>query len=280
MCTADFYTKTLFSGITMLKLNGEQGGNEDEGKSLQHEGNADNFGDRTCGRFFLQILAHEGSAGEISAIKPMKGDAPESFGPRRECFYTFAKECYTCAMAYDFSALDTHIKETGEWLTREFSGIRTGRASPALLDAVRVNVYGARTPLSQMGSVSIEDARTLRVVPWDKDFLKEAEKAIIDEDLGVSVSADDLGLRVFFPELTAERRTMLLKLANDRMEQARITLRGHRTDALKLLESSEKEGGMGKDEIFRLKEEIQKKIDAGTAALDALMKKKHDEISL
>jgi ribosome recycling factor len=185
-------------------------------------------------------------------------------------------------MAYDFSALDAHIKETEEWLSREFMGLRTGRASPALLDAVRVNVYGAQTPLSQMGSINIEDARTLRVVPWDKNFLKEAEKAIVDEDLGVSVAADDQGLRVFFPELTAERRTMLLKLANDRVEQARITLRGHRTDALKALETAEKDpdSGMGKDELFRLKEEVQKKIDAGTAALDALSKKKHDEISL
>ncbi len=182
-------------------------------------------------------------------------------------------------MAYDFGALDAHIKETEEWLSREFGGIRTGRASPGLLDAVRVDVYGARTPLSQIGSVGIEDARTLRIVPWDKSLLKDAEKAIIDEDLGVSVATDDQGLRVFFPELTAERRTLLLKLANDRVEQARITLRGHRTDALKELDASEKDGGMGKDELFRLKEDVQKKIDAGSAALEVLAKKKHDEIS-
>jgi ribosome recycling factor len=183
-------------------------------------------------------------------------------------------------MAYSFAALDAHIKETEEWLAREFTSIRTGRASPALLDGVRVEVYGARTPLSQIGSVSIEDARTLRVLPWDKSLLKDAERAINEADLGVSVGADDQGLRVFFPELTAERRGLLLKLANERVEQAKITLRGHRTDANKEIDAAEKEGGMGKDEVARLKEDVQKKIDAGTAALEALAKKKHDEITL
>jgi ribosome recycling factor len=182
-------------------------------------------------------------------------------------------------MAYSFSALDANIKETEEWLVREFTGIRTGRATPALLDTVRVDVYGARTPLTQIGSVSIEDARTLRVIPWDKSLNKEAEKAVNEADLGVSVAVDDQGLRIFFPQLTAERRTLLLKLANDRVEHAKITLRGHRTDANKEIDAAEKEGGMGKDEVTRLKEDVQKKIDAGSAALETLSKKKHEEIS-
>lgn len=183
-------------------------------------------------------------------------------------------------MAYDFSKLDKDIKDTEEWLTREFTAIRTGRASPALLDTVRVEAYGSRTPLAQIGSVSIEDARTLRVIPWDKSLSKDTERAISEADLGVSVAADDLGLRVFFPELTADRRALLLKLANDRVEHAKVTLRGHRGDAIKDIEASEKEGGMSKDDLFRYKEDVQKKIDAGTAALEALAKKKHDEISL
>ncbi|MBA3789010.1 ribosome recycling factor [Patescibacteria group bacterium] len=183
-------------------------------------------------------------------------------------------------MAYDFSALDAHIKETEEWLGREFSGIRTGRASPALLDGIKPEAYGVRTPITQIGSVTIEDARTLRVVPWDKTLNKAIEKAIMEADLGVSVGTDDLGVRVFFPELTAERRTLLLKLANDKVEQAKVTLRGHRTDALKELDAAEKEGGMGKDELDRLKEDVQKKIDVGSVAIQALAKRKHDEISL
>ena len=183
-------------------------------------------------------------------------------------------------MAYDFSTLDKNIKETDEWLTREFSGIRTGRATPAILDLVKVDAYGARTPLTQIGTVSIEDARTLRVIPWDKSLNKAAEKAIMEADLGVSVATDDQGLRVLFPELTAERRIMFLKLANEKVEHAKVTLRGHRTDAIKEIESKEKEGGMGKDDVIRLKEEVQKKIDAANVALEAHAKKKHDEISL
>ncbi|MDR3548511.1 MAG: ribosome recycling factor [Candidatus Pacebacteria bacterium] len=183
-------------------------------------------------------------------------------------------------MAYDFKALDAQIQETEEWLSRELSGIRTGRAAPALLDNVKVDAYGSRTPLNQIGSVTIEDARTLRVVPWDKSLNKPAEKAITEADLGVSVATDDLGLRVFFPELTAERRTLLLKLANEKVEHAKVTLRGHRSQALKDLDAAEKEGGMGKDDLARLKEDVQKKIDAGGAALEAAAKRKQEEISL
>jgi len=182
-------------------------------------------------------------------------------------------------MAYDFSKLDAGIKETKEWLEREFSGIRTGRSSPAILDNVKPEVYGTRTPMQQVGSVSIEDARTLRIIPWDKSVMKAIEKAITEADLGISVMTDDQGLRVIFPELTAERRTILAKLSGEKHEQARVTLRGHRTDAMKDLESSEKEGGMGEDELKRFKEEVQKKIDAAGGELDAVLKRKHEEIS-
>src|SRR3989338_2838561 len=109
-------------------------------------------------------------------------------------------------MAYDFSKLKTNIKETEEWLARELSGVRTGRATPALLDAVKPEAYGTRTPLRELASVSVEDARTLRVIPWDNTILKIIEKGIIDANLGVGVATDDQGLRVSFPELTSERR--------------------------------------------------------------------------
>ena len=182
-------------------------------------------------------------------------------------------------MAYDFSKLTKHITETEEWLAREFGGIRTGRASSAILDNVRADSYGASTPLSQMGSITVEDARSLRVIPWDKSLIKNIEKAVTDANLGVGVGADDQGVRISFPELTAERRLMLIKLAKDKLEQARVTLRGHRTDAMKELEASEKEGGMGQDDLKRYKEELQKLIDAGNEALDSLAKKKEVEIS-
>jgi ribosome recycling factor len=181
-------------------------------------------------------------------------------------------------MAYDFSKLKSQIKETEEWLSRELSGVRTGRATPTLLDSVKVDAYGARSPIAQVASVSVEDARTLRVIPWDKGLTKAIEKAVTDADLGVGISTDDQGLRISFPELTSERRTQLTKIAGEKTEQARTTLRGHRTDAIKEIDALKKEG-MSEDQAKRDKEELQKLVDAGTEALGALQKKKETEIA-
>ncbi|HVB19709.1 MAG TPA: ribosome-recycling factor [Candidatus Paceibacterota bacterium] len=182
-------------------------------------------------------------------------------------------------MAYDFSRLDADIAETQEWLVRELSGIRTGRATPTLLDGVKPEAYGMRTPLNEIASVSVEDTHTLRVIPWDKDLLKTIEKGIAAADLGVGISTDDQGLRVSFPELTSERRIQLSKIASDRVEQAKVTLRSHRTDALKALEAAEKAGGIGKDEITRLKGEVQKHIDAGNDSFARALARKEEEIA-
>lgn len=182
--------------------------------------------------------------------------------------------------SFDFSTLDINIKETEEWLVRELSSVRTGRATPAILDTVKPEAYGTRQAVNQMAAITIEDARSLRIVPWDKSLTKNIERAIQDADLGVGLATDDQGLRVTFPELTAERRTMLLKVANEKVEQARIAIRGHRTDAIKSVEAAEKEGGMSKDELARFKDEIQKKIDKGNEALEALGKKKEAEIAV
>lgn len=181
--------------------------------------------------------------------------------------------------AYDFGPLDARIKETEEWLVRELATVRTGRATPAILDGVKPEIYGSRTPINQVASVTIEDARTLRIVPWDKSIVKVLEKAITDANLGIGVGSDDQGLRVSFPELTAERRTMLLKVASAKLEEARVTLRGHRTDTLKALDAAEKEGGMGKDDLARFKDEVQKRIDKANESLDAHGKRKEADIA-
>ena len=183
-------------------------------------------------------------------------------------------------MAYDLSSLKNKIKETDQWLIGELSGVRTGRATPTLLDAVRPEAYGVRTALRELGSVSVEDARTLRIIPWDKTLTKAIEKGITEADLGVGLATDDQGLRVTFPELTSERRIQLTKIASDKAEQARVTLRGHRTDALKALAVAEAPGGMGEDEMARLKVEIQKLIDAGNDSLAKMLEKKEQEIRL
>jgi ribosome recycling factor len=183
-------------------------------------------------------------------------------------------------MTYDFSKLKTNIKETEEWLARELSGIRTGRAAPTLLDGVKVEAYDTHAPLREVASVSVEDARTLRIIPWDMKLIKKIEKGITEANLGVGLSTDDQGLRILFPELTSERRAQLSKIAGDKTEQAKVTLRSYRTDALKAIEAAEKEGGMGKDDIARLKVEVQKYIDAGSDALAKVLQRKEAEIAL
>lgn len=181
-------------------------------------------------------------------------------------------------MAYDFKGLAQQIKETEEWLGREMSGVRTGRATPTLLDGIKPEAYGTRTALRELANISVEDARTLRVIPYDPSIVKVIEKGITDADLGVGVSTDDQGLRVTFPELTAERRTQLVKIAGQKTEDARTTLRGHRAEAMKEIDALEKEG-MQKDQAKRDRDEVQKLIDAGNEALAATLKKKETEIA-
>ena len=182
-------------------------------------------------------------------------------------------------MTYDFSALNKGIKETEEHLVREFSNIRTGRAAPALLDNIKPEVYGTRTPLREVATVTIEDARTLRIVVWDKTLNKEIEKAITGANLGVSVSTDEQGVRVMFPDLTAERRSMLAKIANEKLEQAKVSVRSHRTETVRALEALEKTGDISKDELFRLKEEAQKIVDTGIEKIEETAERKRKEIA-
>lgn len=179
---------------------------------------------------------------------------------------------------YNFGTLKEKIRGVEEWLGTEFTQIRTGRASPAILDKVRVESYGSELPINQVASVSIEDPRTIRISPWDMSLSKHIEKAITVADLGVSVSADDRGVRVSFPELTTDRRQMLVKLAKDKLEQARVSLRSERDRTMKEIEAKEKEGGMGEDDKFRLKAELQKMIDEANKKLEETFEKKEKEI--
>jgi ribosome recycling factor len=181
-------------------------------------------------------------------------------------------------MAYNFSPLKTRVKEIEEWLVGEYSSIRTGRATPALLDSVNVESYGARTPLKHVGSITIEDPRTLRVTLWDKTQVKAAESAIASANLGVSAVADGMTIRVTFPELTAEKRKLLNKLAGEKLEEAKITLRKEREKTWNDIQAKEKEGGMSEDDKFRNKDELQKIIDEATAKFAEHSERKETEI--
>lgn len=181
-------------------------------------------------------------------------------------------------MVYDFKKLKSQTKEAADWLAKEFSGIRTGRATPALLDSVRFESYGTMTPISQAGGITVDDARSLRVTPWDHSQVKDIEKAITVANLGVSVSVDERSIRVSFPELTAERRQSIVKLANDKREEARRRLRSARDDAWSDIQKKHKEGAMGEDDKFRAKDEMEKHVADGNKQLDSLFEKKQKEI--
>lgn len=182
-------------------------------------------------------------------------------------------------MQYDFTKLKTKIKETEEWAKKEYTSIRTGMASPQLLDSVVVESYGQRMPINQVGSVSIADAKSLVVTPWDATQVKAIEKAITIANLGVSLKTDEKCVRVFFPELTSERREMLLKIAKEKMEHAKMTLRAVRDEVQKDIDVKEKAGGMSEDEKFRFKADMQKQIDAGNKTLEDIFAKKQKEIT-
>ncbi len=182
-------------------------------------------------------------------------------------------------MAYNFSPFKDALKQTEEWLKNEFSNIRTGRATPSILDVVQVESYGTMIGISAMASIQTEDARTLRIAPWDMSQIQAIEKAISQSNLGLSTSVDEKGLRVNFPQLTGERRQQFVKLAKDKLEDAKVRVRMERDKALKDILAKEKEGGMGEDERNRYKAEVEKIVQEINKANESHFDKKEKEIT-
>ena len=149
-------------------------------------------------------------------------------------------------MAYDFNPLKKQLTGVEEWLKKEFQQIRTGQATPAVLDNVKVEIYGAPMGLKEVASVIIEGARTLRIAPWDKSQTKEIEKAITVANLGLSVVVDDQGLRVNFPELTEDRRKDIAKMAKDKLEESKKQVRQHREGIIRDLTARRKRADMAR----------------------------------
>lgn len=179
---------------------------------------------------------------------------------------------------YNFSSFKIKLGEVEEWLGREYLGIRTGKASPAVLDSVMVDSYGTKTPLKHIAAIGIEDARTIRVTPWDKGQLSAIQTSIDMANLGLSVAPDSSGLRVIFPALTEERRKMLIKIMGDKLEDARISVRQEREKVWANIQAEEKVSKLSEDEKFKAKDELQKMIDEINKKLDELAKKKETEI--
>jgi ribosome recycling factor len=182
-------------------------------------------------------------------------------------------------MNYDFKLFEKRISEISEHLSRELGGIRTGRATPAVLDAVQVEVYGTRMAIRELAAISVEDPKTLRIAPWNVGDTKDIEKAIVAASLGLSPATDEKGLRVSFPELTGERRQSLLKVAKEKLEEARKSLRGARDEVWSDIQDKEKKGTIGEDDKFRFKDEMQKRVDEAGKKLDEMMDRKEKEIA-
>lgn len=182
-------------------------------------------------------------------------------------------------MQYDFKPLKQKLAEVEGWLVKEMGTVRTSRATPTLLDGVRVEAYGALMPVPQVATVTIEDARTLRVFPWDASLAKGVEKAITAANLGVSVSPGDLGVRVSFPDLTAERRVSLIKAAKEKLEEARKSLRVARDEVWHDIQKREKKGEMAEDDKFRFKDEMEKLVNGAGKKLEDIFARKEKEIT-
>ena len=181
-------------------------------------------------------------------------------------------------MAFNFATLKEGFQKIEEWLKNECMSIQTGRANPSLLDGILIEVYGTRQPIKNVASVNVEDPRTLRIAPWDKAHIKEIEKAIIDSNFGLSVMSDGVGVRAIFPQLTEESRARLVKVIRARHEDARISVRKEREEAINDIDVQKKASEISEDEAIRLKETVQTHVYEINQKLRDVAEKKEADI--
>ncbi|HZG48032.1 MAG TPA: ribosome recycling factor [Thermoleophilaceae bacterium] len=160
----------------------------------------------------------------------------------------------------------------------EFATVRTGRASPHLLDRIEVDYYGARTPLRQLAQVSASEARLLTITPYDRNSIKAIEKAILESDVGLTPSNDGQLIRLQIPDLTEERRKELVKVVHGIAEQGRVSVRNVRRDVMHDLRELKKEGEVGSDDEHRAEDALQKLTDAHVGEIDTALAGKEEEI--
>ncbi|NLP11653.1 ribosome recycling factor [bacterium] len=165
-----------------------------------------------------------------------------------------------------------------ETVRTELAKLRTGKASPAILDGITVSYYGVNTPLRQVGNVSAPEPRLLVVQPWDRSLLGEIEKAILKSDLGLNPTNDGIVIRVPIPTLTEERRQSLVKVAKKITEDGRVAVRNIRRDANEKLKKLEKDHKISEDDLHRSQDEMQKRTDECVKKLDEILALKEKEI--
>ena len=180
--------------------------------------------------------------------------------------------------AYDKSDIQRRMTGALENLRHDLAGLRTGRASTALLDPIQVEVYGANMPLNQVATVSVPEPRMITVQVWDRGMVKAVEKAIRDGGLGLNPQTDGQNVRVPIPDLNQERRTELSKVASRYAEQARVAVRNVRRDGMDMLKRMEKGGDISQDEQKTWAEEVQSMTDAHIKKIDEALAAKEKEI--
>jgi len=165
-----------------------------------------------------------------------------------------------------------------EAMRREFAGVRTGKASPALLDSVRVEAYGGHMPLNQVGTVSVPEPRLLTVQPWDRSLIKAIEKALQESDLGLNPSNDGSMIRIPIPALTEERRREYVRLLHKMAEEGRVAIRQARKDANDEIKQRQKDGELSEDDSRREQDDVQKLTNQYVERVDELLKRKEAEV--
>ncbi|MEX2531575.1 MAG: ribosome recycling factor [Gemmatimonadota bacterium] len=170
------------------------------------------------------------------------------------------------------------MTETLEAVRREFGTVRTGKATPGLLDAVRVEAYGSRVPLKQVASISVPEGSLLVVQPFDPSLIGEIERAILQSDLGLNPANDGQVVRVPIPALTEERRREMVKLLGKIAEEARVSIRHARREGNDEVKELQKDGELSDDEARRVLDEIQKLTDEHTQQIESLLKSKEEEV--
>lgn len=181
-------------------------------------------------------------------------------------------------MPYDFSKIKKRSDEVYQWLKKEFASLHTGRANPALVEDILVEAYGTRNPLKQVAAIGIEDARTIRITPWDPSISKNIEHALSKTNLGGQPIAESGSVRFSLPELTEERRALLVKLIHKKLEEAKVSLRKERDEVWKDIQEKEREGEITEDDKYRYKDELQEIFEEAVKELEGLAKRKEEEV--
>lgn len=172
----------------------------------------------------------------------------------------------------------THMEKAVDAMRREFTSVRTGKATPALLDTVRVDAYGSKVPINQVGTVGAPEPRLLVIQPWDKSLLKAIETGITNADLGLNPSNDGNVIRVPIPQLTEERRKDMVKLLHKLAEEGRVAIRHARQEANKDIKKKQSSHEISEDDAHRQMEQVQKLTDEYIAKIDQLLKGKEQEV--